>query len=219
MAAAPSAEQTLPLGDAANTAARFEQAAGPSEILFGEPTYRLVRAAVRVEPVQPLELKGKAEPVPAWRLLEVIPDAPGLARRMDASMVGREAELALLLQAFRVTVTESRCNLITVIGEAGVGKSRLVRELQKGLAGRGKVLLGRCLPYGEAGTFWPIAEVLRQAAGIVDADPKDVARAKISAMASSDPDAERIGALVAGAIGLTTAGASPEETSWASAGC
>ena len=215
VAAAPAAVQALPLGDAANTAARFEQAAESGEILLGDPTYRLVRDAVRVERVQPLQLKGKAEPVPAWRLIEVVLDAPGLARRLDAPMVGREAEYQELRHAFARAERQRSCQLVTVLGEAGVGKSRLIRRFHDEFSGRGTIIQGRCLPYGETITFGPLAEALHQAAGIEDSDPKEVGRQKISALASGDQDGERIGNLVAAAIGLAPGSASAEEVSWA----
>ncbi|HKN81595.1 MAG TPA: AAA family ATPase [Actinomycetota bacterium] len=216
VAAAPAAEQALPLGDAANTAARFEQAAGSGEILLGDPTYRLVRHAVRVEPLQPLELKGKADPVAAWRLVEVVPDAPGLVRHPDVPIVGREAEIQELRNAFDLVATERRCQMVTVIGEAGVGKSRLIRRFrEEELSGQGRVLQGRCRPYGETVTFGPLAEALLRAAGIEDNDPTDVGRQKLDRLVSGDPDEERIGNLVAAAVGLAPGGASAEEVSWA----
>jgi class 3 adenylate cyclase len=214
VAAAPAAEQALPLGDAANTAARFEQAAGSDEILLGDPTYRLVRHAVRVEPLQALELKGKAEPVPAWRLVELVPDAPGLVRHLDAPIVGRGAEMQELRNAFELVATERRCQMVTVIGEAGVGKSRLVRRFHDEFLGRGRVLQGRCRPYGETVTFGPLAEALLRAAGIEDNDPTDVGLQKLDRLVSGDPDEDRIGNLVAAAVGLAPAGASAEEFSW-----
>ena len=118
-------EERLATGDAVNVAARLEQAAQPGEVLIGQPTLALVRDAADVEPIDPLELKGKAEPVPAFRLLRVR-DAP--ERRHGARFVGREHELALLREAWERVRAEQRCELVTVIGEAGVGKSRLAAE-------------------------------------------------------------------------------------------
>jgi class 3 adenylate cyclase/tetratricopeptide (TPR) repeat protein len=192
-------------GDAMNVAARLEQAAEPGEILLGEPTYMLVRDAVRVEPSGSLTLKGKTKPVPAWRLIAVDPSLPGLARRLDAPLLGREAELGLLEEAFANTVDQPCCELVTVFGQAGIGKSRLTREFLSDLEDRATVLRGRCLPYGEGVTFWPLAEALRAATGIVDDDSSVDARSKIRAMlANPDDDAERelIVERVAGALGL-----------------
>jgi class 3 adenylate cyclase len=152
--------ENLAIGDAINVAARLEQAAQPGEILLGEQTLRLVRDAVEVEALEPLELKGKSARVPAYRLVRVDPAAPGVARHFDVRLVGRRRELALLHQAWERTIEESRCHLFTLLGEAGVGKSRLVNELLSDVGDGATVLRGRCLPYGEGITFWPLVEAL-----------------------------------------------------------
>ena len=150
-------EERLVTGDAVNVAARFEQAAPPGEVLIGQPTLALVGDAAEVEPVEPLELKGKAEPVAAYRLLRVR-EAP--ERRHETQFVGRERELALVREAWERVRAERRCELMTVVGDAGVGKSRLVAEFLASVdAG---VTRGRCLPYGEGITYWPVVEVLKQ---------------------------------------------------------
>ena len=152
--------ENLAVGDAVNVAARLEQAAAPGEILLGAETLRLVRDAVEAELLGPLDLKGKSEPVAAYRLVRVDPVAPGVARHLDAPLVGRRRELHLLEAAFERTVTERGCHLFTLLGVAGVGKSRLVAELLAGMSGEAVVLRGRCLPYGEGITFWPLVEAL-----------------------------------------------------------
>jgi class 3 adenylate cyclase len=158
-------EERLATGDAVNVAARFEQAAAPAEVLIGEPTLALVREAVAAEPVEPLTLKGKSHPVPAYRLVSVL-DAP---QRSHASrFVGRERELRSLAEAWERVQTQARCELVTVVGDAGVGKSRLVSESLTGIAAR--VVRGRCLPYGEGITHWPVVEVVKQLA-VLPADP------------------------------------------------
>ncbi len=124
-------------------AARLEQTAAPGEIVLGEETLRLVRDAVEVEALDPLELKGKSEPVLAFRLRSLDPSAAGFARRLDAPLVGRRRELALLRQAWERLEEESGCHLFTLLGEAGVGKSRLVGELLAGLGESAGVLRGR----------------------------------------------------------------------------
>jgi class 3 adenylate cyclase/tetratricopeptide (TPR) repeat protein len=154
--------QMLALGDPVNVAARLEQAAEPGEILLGEPTYRLVRDAVRADEVDPIRAKGKSEPLPARRLIEVVAGAEPFARRLDAPMVGRENELSQLRQAFERSVRERTPYLFTVLGTAGIGKSRLVREFLDGADSEATILLGRCLPYGEGITYWPLIEVLRR---------------------------------------------------------
>jgi tetratricopeptide (TPR) repeat protein len=150
---------TLVTGDAVNVAARLEQLAAPGEVLIGGETRRLVRDAVHVEPVQ-VVAKGKAEPLAAFRLLAIDLEAAGIARRLDAALVGRHPELAQLRQAFERTVRERRCHLFTVLGAAGIGKSRLTAEFLSGLDAT--VLEGRCLGYGEGITFWPVVSILKQ---------------------------------------------------------
>jgi class 3 adenylate cyclase/tetratricopeptide (TPR) repeat protein len=152
-------EERLAAGDAVNVAARLEQAAQPGEILIGEQTLRLTRDAIEVEPIEPLALKGKTEPLPAHRLLRVIEGAPAFERRLDAPLVGRREELAKLRTAFEAAVSERRCRLVTVLGPPGIGKSRLAREVAAALAGEAAVLSGRCLPYGEGITYWPLREI------------------------------------------------------------
>ena len=150
-------EERLATGDAVNVAARLEQAAEPGEVLVGEPTLALVRDAVVAEAVEPLELKGKSEPVPAYRLHDV----SALPERSHAwPFVGRTQELATLLEAWDRARTHARCELITVIGDAGVGKSRLVGEALDLIDAQ--VVRGRCLPYGEGITYWPVVEVVKQ---------------------------------------------------------
>lgn len=152
--------KNLALGDAVNVAARLQQCAQPGEILLGEQTLRLVRDAVKAEPLEPLTLKGKTLPVQAFRLLEIDRTAPALARRLDLPLVDRTEELALLREAWNRAVTESRCQLVTMTGAAGVGKSRLAEELFRTLSPEATVLRGRCLHYGEGITFWPMVEAL-----------------------------------------------------------
>jgi class 3 adenylate cyclase/DNA-binding winged helix-turn-helix (wHTH) protein len=152
--------ENLAIGHAVNVAARLEQAAAPGEILVGPQTLQLVRDAVRVEPLDPLALNGKSRPVPAFRLLDVDPHAPGFLRHFDAQLVGRGRELGLLRDAWGRTVAESGCHLFTLLGAAGVGKSRLVAELLSALGDEVLVLSGRCLHYGEGITFWPLQEAL-----------------------------------------------------------
>lgn len=189
-------DQQVLTGDTLNTAARLEQSAGENEILIGEPTYRLVRGAVRVDAVQPLDLKGKGAPVAAYRLHDVIGDEQA-ARRHLAPLVGREAELAALAAAYERATSERRCVLATVLGEAGVGKSRLVRALIDTTRNEALVLRGRCPPYGESITFGPLVPIVREAAGIDQDAPMDDALARLASM-GGDPEVAR---RVASALG------------------
>ena len=157
--------ENLAIGDAVNVAARLEQAAEPGEIVIGEETLALVRAVVEVGEERQLELKGKSERVAAYPLLAV---AGALERRFSTPMVGRENELEHLRVVFNQAVRDRSCRLFTVLGSAGVGKSRLVAEFIAGLEAR--VVRGRCLSYGDGITYWPVVEVLNQLGTLPEGD-------------------------------------------------
>ena len=203
------AGQRLVTGDTVNVAARLEQAAGSGDVLLGELTYRLVRDAIEVEAVAPLDLKGKAERVPAYRLLGLV-DADSSVERHQGPLVGRERELGQLLAAFSEAVADDRCRLATVFGSPGMGKSRLVEELVARVSRAAAVVRGRCLSHGRGITFWPVVEIVRKAAGVLEEDPPDVARAKIADLAQDDAVARR----VAAAVGLSGEEFPVEETFW-----
>ena len=185
--------ERLATGDAVNVAARLEQAAAPGEIVIGEPTFRLARDAIEVEEVPPLALKGKAAPVSAYRLLSVRGDEP-VARRLNTPMVGRTTELGRLRDAFDQAVRNRSCQLFTVLGSAGVGKSRLVLEFLAS-CDDALVVRGRCLSYGDGITYWPVVEVAKQ----------------LPALAFDGAGAEAISALVRDEEVAT----SSEEIAWA----
>ena len=172
--------QRLATGDVVNVAARLEQAAPPLGILIGESTYRFVREAVEVEPLGVLALKGRPEPVLAYRLLD-LREGDGGPRGDSRPLIGRERELASLSDALEQAVTEDACRLVTVIAEAGIGKSRLHAAFAESVQGRTRSARGRCLPYGRGITFWPLLEVVRQVAGIGEEDAPEVARSKLGA--------------------------------------
>jgi len=214
VAADPASGQSFVSGDPVNVAARLEQAAEPGEILLGEPTYRLVRTAVIAEPLEPLAVKGKAEPLAAYRLAVVEPGAEILPRRFDSPLVGRTNELAAIRAAFEEAVTGSACRLVTVIGHAGVGKSRLTHEVVRSLADRARVLRGRCLPYGEGITFWPVAEVLREATGLDEARSAEDAEARIAAIFPPGQDRVVVDRLAA-ILGVGGTAGPIQESYWA----
>jgi class 3 adenylate cyclase len=201
--------QRLVTGDTVNVAARLEQAAGAGEILLGDLTYRLVRGNIEAERVEPLELKGKAERVPAHRLLG-LRAAGDVAEARRGPLVGRAAELARLMDSFEDARRSSSPRLATVLGAAGMGKSTLIAGLADAVADDAMIVRGRCLAHGRGTTFWPIAEIAHKAAGILDDDTPEVARSKIGALVGDEGVAERLAALV----GLSNAQFPVEESFW-----
>jgi class 3 adenylate cyclase/tetratricopeptide (TPR) repeat protein len=208
------AGEVFATGDAVNVAARLEQAAAPGEILIGEPTRRLVRDAVEVDAVAPLELKGKSEPVPAWRLRAVVGEV-AFQRRLDSPLIGRERELAAMCSAHIGALRRRTGGLLTVLGPAGIGKSRVVREFVRCVEPQARVLVGHCLPYGEGITYWPVADVVREAAGIVPELSAAEAVQRIEQLVRGEEDAALVSDRIAGAIGLAPGGAPPQEIFWA----
>ena len=210
----PAGGQRLVTGDPVNTAARLEQAAPVNEILIGELTHRLVREFVEVEQVTPLELKGKRERVPAYRLIAVRGEA---VRGRDAAtveaspMIGRAAEIDRLREAFAAAVEDRSLRTVTIVGDAGVGKSRLTREFLASVGDEAYVVRGRCLPYGRGITFWPLVEIVRSAAGIDDDDPPERARAKLRGLVGDEDVVERL----ASVTGLGGPAFPLAETFWA----
>jgi class 3 adenylate cyclase len=206
------AGHTLVTGDAVNIAARLEQAADPGQVLLGGTTHRLVRSQVEAEPMPPLELKGKAEPVEAFRLISVGDQGP--IRRHDTPLVGRARELHVLEEAFDRANEEQACYLFTLLGTAGVGKSRLVHEFLGRMRERAQVLRARCLPYGEGITFWPVIELAQAAAGIEQNEPPATAVQKLRTLLEGTPDRDPILDRVCPTIGLSEDVVPTEETFW-----
>jgi predicted ATPase/class 3 adenylate cyclase len=216
VAADASGGQAFATGEPVVVAERLESSCRAGEILIDETTYRLSRNAILVEPLDELlRLKGKSEAVRAWRLVGVLTGALPFARRLDAKLVGRERELALLERAFRRAADDRSCHLFTLLGVAGVGKSRLVGELLTRIASQATVLVGRCLPYGEGITFWPLMEVVKQAAGITLDLSAEQARVRIRGVLTGEADAGRAEQRIAATIGLGDDKASAEESFWA----
>jgi class 3 adenylate cyclase/tetratricopeptide (TPR) repeat protein len=206
----PNANQKLATGDAVNVAARLEQAAPEGQILLGELTYRLVRDAVDVEPVEPLELKGKSQRLPAYRLVAAH-GLDGNVRRLDTPLVGRDRELSLLESVYRETCERTATRLITVIGDAGAGKTRLLAEFMDRRGGQARILRGRCLPYGDGITYWPLRGIVGEAAGIREDDAPDAARAKLLGSAGDPAVADRL----ASAVGLSASAFPLHDVNWA----
>ena len=193
------AGETLVTGDAVNVAARLEQAAGTGEVLIGAATERLVRERVRAETIEPLALKGKREPVRTFRVLELLDDVPAFTRPIAAPFVGRADELERLERAFATAVETRTPQLATIVGPPGIGKSRIARELI-GCA-EARILVGRCLSYGEGITYWPLQEMATQIGDV---------RALLANVDDGDLAAERFRS----AIGEVETPSTPEEIAW-----
>jgi class 3 adenylate cyclase/tetratricopeptide (TPR) repeat protein len=210
-----STAQRMVTGDAVNTAARLEQAAGSGEIVLGDLTYRLAREQIEVEFMEPLALKGKAEPVPAYRLVRV----KATTERGDRGtpFVGREAEMARIAAGLEESRASGGARLVTVVGDAGVGKSRLIREFATVAEAQARIVRGRCLSYGDGITFWPLAEVVREAAGITNDDSPRVATRRIDRLLERAGVKDRDGIVerVAAAINLSPAQFPVAELIWA----
>jgi class 3 adenylate cyclase/tetratricopeptide (TPR) repeat protein len=200
---------TMATGDPLNLAARLEQHAAPGEIVVGPAVHAATVRAIAYEPAGAWELQGKAEAVEAWRALQPMAE-PGDARGIEgheAPLTGRSEEIALLRDAARRTRGDSKAILFTIIGLPGVGKSRLVRELGAELRADGwSVLRGRCLPYGEGITYWPIAEIVRDLAEI---DPQMTGAEALVKLEAASPDPETANRLAL-AIGLESTATSGE---------
>lgn len=188
--------QRLVTGDAVNVAARLEQTAASGEVVIGDLTARLVGGGAVLEPMEPLVLKGKAYPVPAFRVLEVATSGP--TGGLETPMVGRAEEFARLRGCLDEVGWRRAPRLVVVLGEAGVGKSRLTSELTDAAAAEGALILrGRCLSYGEGITFWPVVEILHQAAGITAAESATEARGRLRSLAGEEPGvADRLASLI-----------------------
>ena len=202
-------------GDAVNTAARLEQAATPGQVLLGEATYRLVRDAVEVEPLPPLLVKGKSEPIVAYQLLRVLDVEDGRARRPDAALVGRSRERRALDEALERVIIDRRCHLVTVLGAAGIGKTRLLADFERSLEPSVQVLRGRCLSYGNGITFWPVVSVLRAATGLTGQEEPDKARAVLHQAVIGLSDADEVVRGLAPLMGPEGEPAGAHETAWA----
>jgi class 3 adenylate cyclase/tetratricopeptide (TPR) repeat protein len=176
--------QGLVAGDLVNTASRIQGAAEAGTVLVGEATRRSTEAAIAYEDAGSHLLKGKAEPVVLWRALRVVAarGGEGRASGLEAPFVGREAEFRMVRNLFHATVDEHRAHLVSVIGVAGIGKSRLAWEFEKyidGLVDTVRWHRGRCLAYGEGVAFWALAEMVRSRAGILEDEASDAQRAKL----------------------------------------
>ena len=209
---ADDAESTFATGEAVNLAARLQQAAAPGQVLLGPFAYRLTASMVEATEQGTLDLRGFGEPLKV-HLLESVRDSGSRAPTVSAPFIGRDYELELLQMTFARAVKDERAHIFTIYGDPGVGKSRLVREFVAGVEGA-TVLAGRSLPYGEGITYWPLAEMVKVAAGITDDDPVQQAVSKLRACCGDDAVADLL-ALAAGVLEGIEAERSQQEIAWA----
>src|SRR3954464_15979394 len=205
-------DSTFATGETVTLAARLQQAAGAGEVLIGPHAYRLTSVRVQAEDVGPLEVKGFGDRIWTWRAEAVLEGAPTRAG-ISAPLVGRETELELLQNTYERAVRNRRAHLFTIYGDPGVGKSRLAREFVEGLEGA-TVLAGRSLPYGESVTYWPLAEMVKSAAGITDDDPLEVAVEKLRESCENEAIADLLG-LASGVLEAVQGERSQQEIAWA----
>ena len=214
IAAQPDDGQPLATGEAVSVAKRLEELAGPGEILMDEETHRLVRGSVRAEGAGP-QTSRSGESLTALRVVEMRPRVPGRAIRFQSPIVGRDRELETLASVFSAAVGDRRCHLVTVLGDAGVGKSRLVQEFVGGLGDDRTVLRGRCLSYGEGITYWPLAEAVSELTGAGGHGTAEQSVPVIAEQLAGEPKAHLIVAGVAEALGLGgSKGGTSEKIFW-----
>jgi predicted ATPase/class 3 adenylate cyclase len=207
-AAPGAAKEQYPAGDTFYVAARLQQTAQDGEILIGEQTHGFVEQAVRAEPLGPMALKGRTARVSAWRAIELRPQDDAALPALSTPFVGRETELGELRGLLDGIRDAPGCQICTVVGPPGIGKSRLMRELRAAVGDETTALLGRCVAYGQGVTYRPLADIVR---GLGDGDPRSTLREILH----DDERADVIASRVLGAIGPAEGAAPPGETAWA----
>jgi len=194
-------------GDVMNTASRLQHEAPVGSVVVGERTYRSTAQSFEYQPLDPVSVRGKLTPIPIWRVLGPRSEQE---RAPLAPLIGRAREMDLLGTVWDKVRADRRTQLVTVFGPPGIGKSRLVRELQPRLEREGLYLKGRCRPYGESTGYGAFGQQVSQLAGIFETDPTNVARAKLRDRVSSllpSSEADEVGAHLAILLGLSSEGA------------
>lgn len=208
------AGRAVSLGDTMNVAARLQSWAPAGGLVIGEQTYRLVRREVEAEPAGELDLRGRRQPISAYRVLGARAQ-DGAVPLSDRPLVGRQRELSLLTVAFERCVARGSPEFVTLLGDAGSGKTRLLAEVADRYRGRALLLVGRCLSYGEGITYWAAAEIVRQAVGITNDDDTSSARAKLAAALSATDSGDAATAQLAQLIGIEPVSEAGEHALWA----
>ena len=205
-------DSTFATGEAINLAARLQQSATANQVLIGPNAYRLTLDRIEVEDVGPVQVRGRDEPIWAWRAIAAY-DRGARVSALQAPLVGRDIELSMLENTYTRVVRDRRAHLVTIFGDPGVGKSRLAREFLDTLEGA-TVLQGRCLPYGEGITYWPLAEMVKVSAGIHDDEPVREAFDKLRACCEDEAIADLL-ANASGVLEAVEAEATGQEIAWA----
>ena len=203
-------------GDVANTASRLQTVAPEGGIVVSESTYLATERVFGYQAMDPVVVKGKSQPIPIWRVIGSRARlGTDITRAHDGPMVGRDRERGVLRDLFDQTVRDRSLRLVTIVGEPGMGKSRIVAELAADLDALPDPVRwrqGRCLPYGDGITFWALGEIVKAEAGILETDPPDVAGARIDAIVpDEDPDAPWLRQRLRPLIGLDAPGAGRDE--------
>ena len=206
-------------GDVINTAARLQSAAPVGAVVVGEPTYAATTEVFDYEQLDPVELKGKSEPVALWRATAARARfGTDLTRRHATELVGREVERGILRGLFDRCERSVSPQLVTIIGEPGVGKSRMVLELESYIDEKTDLILwrqGRCLPYGDGITFWALGEIVKNEAGILETDTPEEAASKLDrALRVPDDEREWFRARLGPLVGLEVGAAAEREESF-----
>lgn len=183
------------IGDVVNTASRLQSVAAPGQVVVDERTYRSSRDVVNFDSLEDVELRGKEQKQVVWLATGLRSRfGVGVEEETATAFVGREEELSLLTDSFDRSVSRQSPQLVTVVGEPGVGKSRLIREFRRIIDDRSDLVWwrqGRCLPYGEGVTFWAIGEVIKAHAGVLESEPAETVQAKLrSTVATLFDDAD-----------------------------
>jgi tetratricopeptide (TPR) repeat protein len=215
LGARPELGESLVTGDVVNTAARI-QAMGPVDaVAVGAGTFDATKLVFDYVPLDAVSAKGKTKPVQIWKALKSNARfGSDVIRSMTTPLVGRQLDLALLRGTFDKVATERSCHLVTVVGEPGVGKSRLVAELFAHVDGLPQVVRwrqGRCLPYGEAITFWPVGEIVKAHAGIFETDPAELAGSKLEAVLPDTDERPWLRARLLPLLGMDSGGQAAQE--------
>jgi class 3 adenylate cyclase/tetratricopeptide (TPR) repeat protein len=195
-------------GDAVNTAARLQSEAPPGGIVVGAQTRRLVEGAARLRPHGPVTVKGKRRPLRVWQVDRLVDSSGRFTRGSAVPLVDRRAALRMLGTRFRRAAERERCVLVTAVGPAGIGKSRLLREFAAGVEDEATVVVGRCLPYGEGITYWPLIEIVNDLAG-------ETGVPAIEGLLADDSQPEAVASRVAAVAGHSRTSATEPDVQWA----